>query len=175
MWHTIWTALSDDLGDMFDVKLVTQLLLRLGVAAIVGGIVGYDRERRGKEAGLRTHMLVALGAALFVIVPQQAGMPAAELSRVIQGVAAGIGFIGGGAILKLSAEGQVKGLTTAAGIWLTAALGVAAGCGRIGVALLAVLLGMVILTVLGWYERELVPPAAEGREEQPQASDQSKS
>ena len=166
MWQTIWTALCDELGHI-DLVLVTQLLLRLGTAAIVGGVVGYDRERRGKEAGLRTHMLVALGAALFVIVPQRAGMNDAELSRVIQGVAAGIGFIGGGAILKLSTEGQVKGLTTAAGIWLTAALGVAAGCGRIGVALLAVLLGMVILTVLGWYERELVPPAAEDRPEEP--------
>ncbi len=168
-WHTIWTALCEDVSDLFDLALVTQLALRLGAAALVGGVVGYDRERRGKEAGLRTHMLVAVGAALFVIVPQQAGMASPELSRVIQGVAAGIGFIGGGAILKLSAEGQVKGLTTAAGIWLTAALGVAAGYGRIGVALLAVLLGMVILTVLGWYERDLVPPAAEdgGDEQRP--------
>ncbi len=121
-------------------------------------------------------MLVALGAALFVIVPQRAGMNDAELSRVIQGVAAGIGFIGGGAILKLSTEGQVKGLTTAASIWLTAALGVAAGSGRIGAALLAVLLGMAILTVLGWYERELVPPANGDRAEQPPpAGDQPKS
>jgi putative Mg2+ transporter-C (MgtC) family protein len=92
---------------------------------------------------------------------------------VIQGVAAGIGFIGGGAILKLSEQGQVKGLTTAAGIWVTAALGLAAGYGRIGTAVLATLLGIGILTVLGWYERDIVPPAAPDSPPEPPANDKS--
>jgi putative Mg2+ transporter-C (MgtC) family protein len=172
-WEAVWTAISTDLGDVFDATRAAQLIVRMVFAALLGGVVGFDRERRGKEAGLRTHMLVALGAALFVIVPQQAGMTDAELSRVIQGVAAGIGFIGGGAILKLSEQGQVKGLTTAAGIWVTAALGLAAGYGRIGTAVLATLLGIGILTVLGWYERDIVPPAAPDSPPEPPANDKS--
>jgi putative Mg2+ transporter-C (MgtC) family protein len=177
-WTTIWQTISTELGDAFDVALMTQLLLRLAFAALLGGVVGYDRERRGKDAGLRTHMLVALGAALFVVVPQQAQMQHEALSRVIQGIAAGIGFIGAGAILKLSERGEVRGLTTASGIWLTAALGVAAGYGRIGSALVATMLGMAILTILGWYERDIAPPANEGEDQEQQsepASDSSSS
>jgi putative Mg2+ transporter-C (MgtC) family protein len=155
---TLWHTISAELGDAFNLTLMTQLLLRLTAAAVLGGIVGYDRERRGKEAGLRTHMLVALGAALFVVIPLQAGMNDEAASRVIQGITAGIGFIGGGAILKLSHRGEVRGLTTAAGIWLTAALGVAAGYGRIGSAAIAAVLGVATLTVLGWYERDIAPP-----------------
>src|SRR5882724_1440419 len=100
------------------------------LAAALGGCLGYERQVCGKAAGLRTHMLVSVGAALFVLVPQMAGMGTAELSRVIQGMLAGLGFIGAGAILKLSGKEEVRGLTTAANIWLTAAVGVAAGLGR---------------------------------------------
>jgi putative Mg2+ transporter-C (MgtC) family protein len=158
--NTLWQTIGAELGDAFDLAILAQLLLRLTAAAVLGGLVGYDRERHGKEAGLRTHMLVALGAALFVVIPLQAGMNDEAASRVIQGIAAGIGFIGGGAILKLSERGEVRGITTAAGIWLTAALGVAAGYGRIGSAAIAALLGIAILTLLGWYERDIVPPAS---------------
>src|SRR5262249_58398759 len=98
-----------------------------------------------EAAGLRTHMLVSVGAALFVLVPQQAGMSTADLSRVIQGVVAGIGFLGAGAILKHGHEGTVQGLTTAAGIWLTAGLGIAAGLGRGLAALLGTALALLIL------------------------------
>jgi putative Mg2+ transporter-C (MgtC) family protein len=90
-------------------------------------------------------MLVALGAALFALVPQQAGMNLGELSRVVQGIVTGIGFIGAGAILKQSEEHQVKGLTTAAGLWLTAALGMAVGLGREMTAILGTVLAYVIL------------------------------
>ncbi len=86
-------------------------------------VIGWERERIGKPAGLRTHMLMSLGSARFVLRAAEAGMAIADLSRVIQGLAAGIGFIGGGAILKLPDEHQIDGLTTAAGIWLTAAVG----------------------------------------------------
>ena len=78
-------------------------------------------ERQGKEAGLRTHMLVALGSAFFVLIPLQAGMSIGDLRRVLQGLIAGIGFLLAGAILKQQAQGQIHGLTTAAGLWLTAA------------------------------------------------------
>src|SRR4051812_32382330 len=124
----IGDALREDFSDLPDAGHVTRIVVRLAVAAALGGALGYERARAGKPAGLRTHMLVALGAALFVLVPQQAGVAAADMTRVLQGLATGIGFLGAGAILKRG-EG-VEGLTTAAGIWLTAAIGIAAGLGR---------------------------------------------
>ncbi len=132
-----------------------RITVRVLMALLLSGIIGWERERTGKAAGLRTHLLVGLGSALFVLLPLQAGMPLADVSRVIQGVATGIGFLGAGAILKLSEERQIKGLTTAAGIWLTAAVGVAAGAGWYWPALLAVLLGWVVLRLLGRLERWL--------------------
>jgi putative Mg2+ transporter-C (MgtC) family protein len=88
-----------------------------------------------------------MGAAIFVIAPMQTGMGEDALSRIIQGLTTGIGFIGGGAILKLSQEHEVHGLTTAAGIWMTAGIGVAAGLGRLGIALAAAVLTSVILAL----------------------------
>jgi putative Mg2+ transporter-C (MgtC) family protein len=126
--------------------------VRILTATIAGAIVGFERERTGKAAGLRTHMLVALSSAIFVLGPLEAGMLEADVSRVVQGVAAGIGFLGAGTILKLTGEGQVRGLTTAAGIWLTAALGVAAGLGRLGLALMCAVLAWIILAVLSRFE-----------------------
>ena len=126
--------------------------VRLLLAAALGALVGMERELTGKAAGLRTHMLVSLGAALFVLAPIQSGMHEDALSRVIQGLTTGIGFIGGGAILKLSTEREVHGLTTSAGIWATAGIGVAAGLGRLGVATLGAFLTWVILKAVGAFE-----------------------
>ena len=92
-----------------DAATFPRLSIRLALAAVLGAIVGYDRERMGKPAGLRTHMLVCMGATLFVLAPSQTGMAIADVSRVIQGLAAGVGFLGGGAILKLSAEREILG------------------------------------------------------------------
>jgi putative Mg2+ transporter-C (MgtC) family protein len=131
----------------------SRLALRLLLAALLGAVVGYDRERMGKPAGLRTHVLVAMGAALFVLAPIESDMQVADLSRVIQGLAAGIGFLGAGAILKLSSERQILGLTTAATIWITAALGVTVGLGHIGLALVTVALAWLTLSLGGWLER----------------------
>jgi putative Mg2+ transporter-C (MgtC) family protein len=128
---------------------MARVIIRLLAAALFGAIVGIQRERAGKPAGVRTHMLVALGAALFVISGQESGMDSAGISRVVQGLATGIGFIGGGAILKLTAQREVEGLTTAAGIWMTAAVGVAAGLGRWGTAGLGVVLTWIILSIIG--------------------------
>ena len=141
-----------------DAQQLAHVVVRLLAAALLGGIVGYERERAGRPAGLRTHMLVALGAALFVIACSESGMDSAGLSRVIQGIATGIGFIGGGAILKLAAEREIKGLTTAAGIWMTAAVGVAAGLGRWGSAAIGVLLTWIILSILIKFEKPDVKP-----------------
>ena len=136
-----------------DAVTFTRLALRLGLAAVLGAIVGSDRERMGKPAGLRTHMLVCMGAALFVLAPSESGMAIADISRVIQGLAAGIGFLGGGAILKLSAEREILGLTTAATIWMTAALGVSVGLGHIGLAAVAAALTWGTLSLTHPVER----------------------
>jgi len=133
---------------MLSQQELARVVLRLFAAMVVGGIAGIDRERAGKAAGLRTHMLVSMGAALFVLTGELGGMVTGDMSRVIQGVAAGIGFIGGGAILKSAADRQIKGLTTASSIWMTAAAGVAAGLGHIGLALVAGAFSWVILSVL---------------------------
>ena len=94
------------------------------------------------------HILVALGAAIFVAVPTQLGMGPDGLSRVIQGIATGIGFLGGGVILKLASERKIEGLTTAADIWTTATIGVAIGLGALGIGLIATAFAWVVLSVL---------------------------
>jgi putative Mg2+ transporter-C (MgtC) family protein len=101
-------------------------------------------------------MLVSLGAAIVVLLPQLTGMSSADLSRVIQGILTGIGFIGGGVILKMSEQHQIVGITTAATIWLTATIGIATGTGRLGLAFVGTLLAYIILTFFGWLEREML-------------------
>jgi putative Mg2+ transporter-C (MgtC) family protein len=134
-----------------------RIVVRLIGATILAAIIGYERESSGKSAGLRTHMLVALGSAIFVLASLQSEMRVDDVSRVIQGVASGIGFIGAGAILKVTSDREIQGLTTAAGIWMTAALGVAAGMGRLGLAALGTALAWIILAALARFERRLVP------------------
>ena len=148
MWEEVANTLVEEFSSLPDAAEVTRVMVRLLLAALLGGIVGYEREHKGKAAGLRTHMLVAMGAALFVLVPERGGMDIADMSRVIQGVVAGVGFLGAGAIIKRHSEEQVQGLTTAAGIWMTAAIGVACGLGREAIALPATLLAIVILVML---------------------------
>ena len=130
---------------MPDVAQIVRVGSRLLVAILIGALIGIQRELTHKPAGLRTHMLVALGTAMVVVTAAEAGMASADLSRIIQGVITGIGFLGGGAILKLTAEHEIHGLTTAAGIWMTAAAAAAAGLGQLGIALLGVVFGVLIL------------------------------
>ena len=146
LWHEVWQGIRMDFADLPGVREITQFLLRLGLAAGLGGILGFQRELVGRAAGLRTHMLVALGSAFFVLVPIQAGMSIADLSRVLQGLTAGIGFLGAGTILKR--ERQIEGLTTAASLWVTAAVGIAAGMGREMSAILSTCLAFIILALL---------------------------
>jgi putative Mg2+ transporter-C (MgtC) family protein len=103
------------------------------------------REHAGKPARLHTHMLVCVGTAAFVLDCTRAGMSLEGLSRVIQGLATSIGFIGAGTILKLNEERDIQGLTTAAGVWMTAAIGVAVGLGSLGVAVLSTIFSLLIL------------------------------
>jgi putative Mg2+ transporter-C (MgtC) family protein len=127
--------------------------VRIVLAGLLGAIVGLQREAWKKPAGLRTHMLVAMGCAVFVFAVLETGASDESVSRVIQGIAAGIGFIGAGAILKIPQQREVEGLTTAAGIWITAAFGMAVGLGRLGSALTSAVLAFVVLEVVGWAER----------------------
>jgi len=142
-------------GGIADREQLARVLIRLAAAGLVGAIIGLERQRAHKPAGLRTHMLVSLGAAVFVLVPLELHVTVGEIGRVVQGVAAGIGFIGAGAILKRNEEGDIQGLTTAAGIWLTASVGVAIGLGGIGVALLATIMTWCILSAVGHIERRI--------------------
>jgi putative Mg2+ transporter-C (MgtC) family protein len=131
-----------------DRQEAVAMVMRLLTAAILGGIVGFERARTGKDAGLRTHTLVSVGSAVFVMAAVEVGVEPGDVSRVIQGVAAGVGFLGAGAILKLSDRREIRGLTTAAGIWMTAATGLSAGLGRYGLALVSGVLALLILAAL---------------------------
>ncbi len=153
MWQEIWNTVAGEFSDMPDATQITRITLRLLVAAILGGLLGYEREVQGKSAGVRTHMMVAIGAALFVLIPQQAGASTADLTRVLQGLIAGVGFLGAGTIIMGTREVETRGLTTAAGIWVTAAIGVAAGMGRESTAVLSTFLSLFVLSVIPWIYR----------------------
>lgn len=147
-WDTFVGTVIAEFSDIPDMEQLTRVVVRLLVAMLLGALIGYERERSDSAAGLRTHMLVSLGAALFVLAPLQAGIDPADLSRVLQGIISGIGFLGAGAVLKLKDDGVIRGLTTAAGIWATAAIGITAGLGLETTAVLSTLLVLIILHVL---------------------------
>ena len=147
-----WEELTSGLPDT---RQLMRVIIRLLAATLLGAAVGLQRERVGKPAGLRTHILVTLGTTVFVLACSGVGMSLDGLSRVIQGIVTGIGFIGAGSILKLNEERDIQGLTTSAGIWMTAAVGVAVGLGSLGVALLSTFLTLIILTVVGSLEHRI--------------------
>ena len=142
----LWHELTAGMADRGHLAIV---LLRTIAAVVLGGIVGAQREKVGKPAGLRTHMLVCLGTAVVVLGCSGVGMDMAGLSRVIQGIVTGIGFIGAGTILKLTEQREIEGLTTAAGLWMTAAIGVACGLGALGIAVIATVLMVIVLALQG--------------------------
>ena len=131
------------------------ILLRLGIALVVGAIIGLERETKHKPAGLRTNMLVSFGSALIVLVPIEIGAAQQNvdiLGRAISGVISGIGFIGGGTILR---ESRVRGLTSAAAIWVSAALGITVGCGLWLLGLVGALITWIILRLFDKWEEYL--------------------
>lgn len=152
---TIWSTIVQDFTDVSGIPEVTRIVLRLSMAAVLGGAVGYERERRGKDAGLRTHMLVAIGAAIFVLAPLESGMELGDMSRVMQGVIAGIGFLGAGAIIKLDRDQTIRGLTTAASIWVAAGVGLAAGMGLEVTAVVSTAIAIFVLAVLRRLEQKM--------------------
>ena len=128
--------------------------MRLVAALLLGALIGWERERVGKPAGLRTHMLVALGAAAFMLsgvgllLEYQPDLPGSRIdpTRVIDGVITGIGFLGAGSIIQ--SRGRVRGLTTGASVWISGAVGVACGLGAYWIAVMVTVLALATLTVL---------------------------
>lgn len=139
------SLIYDLIGAVPDESQWLRVSMRLVAALLLGAIVGIQRELQSKPAGVRTHALVTLGAAIFTIIPVEAGMAVADVSRVIQGVATGIGFIGAGVILKIHQAREVLGLTTAATVWAATAIGVAVGLGHVLLAALGVALTWLVL------------------------------
>ena len=127
-----------------------EMSIRVLVAALLGAVIGYEREIRAKGAGVRTHVLVALGSALFMIVSQYGfdGADKFDAARVAAGVVGGLGFLGGGIIMKT--KNHVTGLTTAAGIWVTGSIGLAVGCGLYALAGICVVLALACLEALNF-------------------------
>ncbi len=158
VWQQIVDVVQRDFADLGDAAMVVRIVLRLLMAAAVGGMLGYEREARGKAAGVRTHMLVALGAAVFIVAPIMQGADNQAISRVIQGLVAGIGFLGAGSIVKGHQDSKIHGLTTAASIWMAAALGMTVGLGRSGIAVLGAALSLLILRVI---PADIHPPRVE--------------
>ena len=148
----LWQELHAGLPDPRQLAVV---LIRVIFATVLGAIIGLQREKAGKPAGLRTHMLVSLGTTVVVLGCAASSMSHEGLSRVVQGIVTGIGFIGAGSILKLSEQREIKGLTTAAGLWMTAAIGIAVGLGVLGVALVGTFLTVIVLSLVGAIEARL--------------------
>jgi len=146
----LWQELTNGLPD---IRTFWIVMIRVLSAMVLGAILGFQRERAGKPAGLRTHVLVSMGTAVVVLACSGSGMDMAGESRVIQGIVTGIGFIGAGSILKVSEERDIRGLTTAAGLWLTAAVGVSAGLGTVGIVVIATILASAILALEGLQSR----------------------
>lgn len=141
--------------DALHLDEVLEISMRLATAAALGGLIGIERQFAHKAAGLRTHMTVSLASAVFVVIAIQSGAQIADVSRILQGIAAGVGFLGAGTILKGTSEETIQGLTTAATIWLTAAIGAAAGAGHAVVASISVAVAWVILLVFKLVETTL--------------------
>ncbi|MEE2566870.1 MgtC/SapB family protein [Hyphobacterium marinum] len=160
----------DAVADIFSTHTpYPAVLSRLAAAAVFGMAIGIDRELNRHRAGLRTHMLICVAAALFTIMAielaylsTETGEAAqADLLRIIEAVTAGVAFLGAGAIIQ--ARGAVHGMTTAAGMWLAGAIGVAAGAGFYGIGLAATLIGVLILTALGLLQKRIGKEESQSR------------
>jgi len=163
-----------DLSAFFDTELgIGVITVRMLLAAVLGGVIGFDREYLARPAGMRTHILVALAAATFAVVTLELmehaigeGVRSADPIRVIEAVTAGVAFLAAGTIIF--SRGEVHGLTTGAGLWLAGAVGVACGVGYFFIALLATVLAMFVLVVLRWAEG--VMPQKPGAEDRARAA-----
>lgn len=158
----LWQELSAGFPDGAQLE---RVLLRVLAATLLGALVGFERQRAHKPAGLRTHILVCLGTTVVVLACSGGRMSLDGLSRVIQGVVTGIGFIGAGSILKLSEQREIKGLTTAAGLWMTAAIGISVGLGALGLALIATALTLIVLGLIHVLETRAAGQASDTKKD----------
>jgi putative Mg2+ transporter-C (MgtC) family protein len=155
-----------DFGTSTELPL-SVIALRLVVAALLGGMIGIEREWRRRSAGLRTHMLTALAASVFTVLTieilssdmLQRDAAQADPVRVIEAVTAGVAFLAAGAIIQ--GRGGVRGLTTGAGMWLAGSLGVAAGLGYFVIGLFAAVLALIIIALLGRIEGAIEKPSVD--------------
>lgn len=156
---------------MFETEIpVLDMLARLGAAAVLALFLGLERELRGKPAGLRSHMLVSLGAAGFMLVGMDIlfataeGDPSARIdpTRIVEGVIGGIGFLGAGSIIR--SGGTIQGITTGAAIWTAGAIGVSCGVGNFVLATMITVFALIVVAILGRFEHEMIPNGREGRE-----------
>ena len=133
---------------------LTETIIRLSMATLLGGAIGAFREREGKAAGLRTHILVSVGSALFMLISIGAAsqQPGADITRIAAQVVTGIGFLGAGMIIR--AGRSVLGLTTAASVWVVSAIGLAAGAGLMKEAVVATVLAVIVLQFLLPFEKK---------------------
>jgi len=141
--QNLWQTLVEQ------VPVFIEACVVLSFAGLLGGVLGLERQVHGRWVGFRTHMSVSMGAALFIqvaLVAANAFLP--DTTRAVQGIATGIGFIGAGTILKLADRLEVKGLTTASSVWLSAAVGTACGMKQFGMAVAGTLLAVVVLAIL---------------------------
>ncbi|MAA65464.1 MAG: magnesium transporter MgtC [Alteromonadaceae bacterium] len=148
---------------MWDSEIpLLDMFIRLSVAAGLALMLGLERELRGKAAGLRSHMLVSLGASAFIMMGMHIlfataeGDPSARIdpTRIVEGVIGGIGFLGAGSIIQ--SRGNIQGITTGASIWMAGAIGVACGIGNIALACMVTAMALVIMVVLGRFEHEVI-------------------
>ncbi|ARM85041.1 MULTISPECIES: MgtC/SapB family protein [Marinobacter] len=148
---------------MFDSEIpLMDMLFRLLAAAGLALLLGLERELRGKAAGLRSHMLVSLGASAFIMMgihilfATAEGDPSARIdpTRIVEGVIGGIGFLGAGSIIQ--SRGSIQGITTGASIWTAGAVGVACGIGNLALAGMVTALALIIMVVLGRFEHEVI-------------------
>ncbi len=130
------------------------IALRMSVAFVLGGLLGLEREWQQRPAGLRTHILVAVASALFAIISGAAAEGDGDVSRVAAGVVTGIGFIGAGTIMRHG--NVVRGLTTAASLWMVAAIGVACGLAWYPAAIFATIIGLFTLVAVDWLEEDVI-------------------
>jgi putative Mg2+ transporter-C (MgtC) family protein len=171
-WHGDCPSFAEAMDsfplDMDSPLTIVDAALRLSLASVLGAAVGWEREVQRKAAGLRTHMMVAMGSAVFTLTAlemmqlsaSETGGPG-DATRVVQGIVGGIGFLGAGQIIQ--SRGAVEGVTTAAGIWVVGAVGVACGGGAYLLAVLAVLFSLFILRGVAFVEARLTND--EGRNE----------
>jgi len=147
-WDLIISTTANEFIDITNIADNVQITVRLMLAILLGGILGYEREQQGKAAGLRTHILVCSATTMLVLAAGPTEVLEDPISRVVQGILAGVGFLCAGSIIKNNVDNDVQGLTTAASVWFTAAIGVVVGLGQPVLSILSALLAVIVLHLM---------------------------